>query len=67
MKYLYHIADMLINKLSKQSDIEFTRDLDGIELIKKSMEKKLDNMLENAGKKSNRQIAEEDVFDVFGI
>lgn len=43
------------------------RDLDGIELIKKSMEKKLDNMLENAGKNSNRQIAEEDVFDVFGI
>lgn len=43
------------------------RDLDGIELIKKSMEKKLDNMLENAGKKSERQIAEEDVFDVFGI
>lgn len=34
VKYLYHIADMLINKLSKQSDIEFTRDLVQLELSK---------------------------------
>jgi uncharacterized Zn finger protein len=43
------------------------RDIDSMELIQKSMEKKLDSMLQNAGKKSDRQIAEDDVFDIFGI
>jgi uncharacterized Zn finger protein len=43
------------------------RDIDSMELVKKSMEKKLDNMLKNAGKKSERKIAEKDVFDIFGI
>ena len=36
-------------------------------LVKKYMEKKLDNMLKNADKKSERKIAEKDVFDLFGI
>jgi len=43
------------------------RDIDSVELVKKSMEKKLDNMLKNAGKNSERKIAEKDVFDIFGI
>lgn len=43
------------------------RDIDSQELIKKSIETKLDNMLKNAGKKSNREISDEDVFDLFGI
>lgn len=43
------------------------RDIDSMELVKKSMEKKLDNMLKNAGKNSERKIAEKDVFDIFGI
>ncbi len=43
------------------------RDIDSMELVKKSMEKKLDNMLKNAGKKSSRQISEKDVGDIFGI
>ncbi len=43
------------------------RDIDSTELVKKSMEKKLDNMLKNADKKSERKIAEKDVFDLFGI
>lgn len=43
------------------------RDIDSMELVKKSMEKKLDNMLKNADKKSERKIADKDVFDLFGI
>lgn len=43
------------------------RDLDGIELIKKSVEKKIENMLKNSSKISKRQIEEKDVFDIFGI
>jgi uncharacterized Zn finger protein len=43
------------------------RDIDSMELVKKSMENKLDNMLKNADKKSDRKIAEKDVFDLFGI
>lgn len=43
------------------------RDLDGMELVKKSMEKRLDNMLKNAGKTSGRAIAEEEVFGIFGV
>ena len=43
------------------------RDIDSMELVKKSMEKKLDNMLKNVGKNSERKIAEKDVFDIFGI
>ena len=43
------------------------RDLDGQELIRKSMEQKLESMLKNAGKKSKREIADEDVSDLFGL
>jgi len=43
------------------------RDIDSQALIKKSIEEKLDNMLKNAGKKSSREISDEDVFDLFGV
>lgn len=43
------------------------RDIDSQALIKKSIETKLENMLKNAGKKSNREISDEDVFDLFGV
>jgi uncharacterized Zn finger protein len=43
------------------------RDIDGQQLVKKSMETKLENMLKNAGKKSKREIAAEDVLDIFGL
>lgn len=43
------------------------RDIDNQALVKKSMEKKLDSMLKNAGKKSKREIAPEDVLDIFGL
>lgn len=43
------------------------RDLDGQELVRKSMEKKLESMLKNAGKKSKREIADEDISDLFGL
>ena len=43
------------------------RDLDEKELVKKSMAIKIESMLKNAGKKSTREIAEEDVLDLFGL
>lgn len=43
------------------------RDIDGQELIKKSMEKKLDSMLQNAGKPSEREISMDQVEDLFGL
>ncbi|MDD2212597.1 MAG: SWIM zinc finger family protein [Clostridia bacterium] len=43
------------------------RDIDGQELIRKSMEQKLDSMLKNAGKKSKRQIAAKDISNIFGL
>ena len=43
------------------------RAIDSQELVKKSMEKKLNSMLQNAGKKSKREIAPEDVLDIFGL
>ena len=43
------------------------RDLDGQELIRKSMERKLESMLKNAGKKSKREIAVKDISDIFGL
>ncbi|NTW72794.1 MAG: hypothetical protein HGA49_11220 [Eubacteriaceae bacterium] len=43
------------------------RALDGQELVKKSMEQKLKNMMKNAGKKSKREIADKDISDIFGI
>jgi uncharacterized Zn finger protein len=43
------------------------RDMDSKELLKKSIEKKLDSMLINAGKKSPRQIEDKDVYGIFGV
>jgi uncharacterized Zn finger protein len=43
------------------------RDIDGRELIRKSMEQKVDSMLKNAGKKSKREIAAEDIPNIFGL
>jgi len=43
------------------------RDMDGQELVKKSMERKLESMLKNASKKSKREIAVEDISDIFGL
>ncbi len=43
------------------------RDINSQELVKKSMERKLENMLKNAGKKSKRETAAKDVLDIFGL
>ncbi|MBU7007085.1 hypothetical protein [Phosphitispora fastidiosa] len=43
------------------------RGLDGQELVRKSIERKLESMLKNAGKKSKREIADEDILDIFGL
>jgi uncharacterized Zn finger protein len=43
------------------------RGLDGQELVRKSMEQKLESMMKNAGKKSEREIADKDISDIFGL
>ena len=43
------------------------RGLDGQALVRKSMEQKLESMLKNAGRKSSREIADEDISDIFGL
>ncbi len=43
------------------------RDIDSQELVRKSVEQKLESMLKNAGKKSKREIAEKDISDIFGL
>ncbi len=43
------------------------RDIDFESLLKKSVEEKMNSMLSNANKKSNRIIDDEDVSDLFGI
>ena len=43
------------------------RSIDFQELLKKSMEEKMQNMLKNADKKSKRMIDDTDVFDLFGV
>jgi uncharacterized Zn finger protein len=43
------------------------RGVDPSELIKKSVEEKMQNLLANAGKKSRRVIADEDVTRIFGV
>ncbi|MTK11492.1 MAG: hypothetical protein F8N39_05200 [Clostridiaceae bacterium] len=43
------------------------RDIDFQELLKKSMEEKMQSMLKNADKKSKRVIDDTDVFDLFGV
>ncbi|MBS4024367.1 MAG: hypothetical protein KGZ96_01690 [Clostridia bacterium] len=43
------------------------RALDGQELVRKSMEQKLESMMKNAGKKSKREIADKDISNIFGL
>ena len=43
------------------------RDIDSQELVRKSVEQKLESMLKNVGKKSKREIAEKDISDIFGL
>ncbi len=43
------------------------RGLDGQALVRKSMEQKLESMMKNAGRKSSREIADEDISDIFGL
>lgn len=43
------------------------RGLDGQELVRKTMEKKIESMLKNAGKKSKREIPDEDIEDLFKL
>lgn len=43
------------------------RDLEGQELVRKSMERKLESMLKNAGSKSKREIPKKDISDLFGL
>lgn len=43
------------------------RDIDSKELVRKSVEQKVDSMLKNAGKKSKREIPEKDIADIFGL
>jgi uncharacterized Zn finger protein len=66
-----HVAATLYgigSRLDKDPMLFFElRDINGQELVKKSMEKKLDSMLKNAGKKSTRTIDEKDISDLFGL
>lgn len=43
------------------------RDIDSQELVRKSVEQKLESMLKNTGKKSKRAIADNDISDIFGL
>lgn len=43
------------------------RDIDFQELLKKSIEDKMESMLKNADKKSRRVIEDSEVFDIFGV
>lgn len=66
-----HVAAVLYGvgaKLDNNPMLFFTlRNIDTNQLIKKSIESKLDNMLKNAGKRSKRAIDEADINDIFGI
>jgi uncharacterized Zn finger protein len=66
-----HVAATLYGigaRLDKDPMLFFAlRDIDGQMLIRKSMERKLDSMLKNAGKKSKREIAAKDISDIFGL
>jgi uncharacterized Zn finger protein len=66
-----HIAAVLYGvgaRLDEEPVLFFKlRDIDFQELLKKSMEEKMQSMLKNADKKSKRIIEDEDVFDLFGV
>lgn len=66
-----HVAAVLYGigaRLHRNSMLFFElRDLDGQELIRKSIEEKIESMMKNAGKKSKREIADKDISDMFGL
>ncbi|QNO14081.1 SWIM zinc finger family protein [Alkalicella caledoniensis] len=66
-----HVAAVLYSigaRLDKNPMLFFElRDLDGQELVKKTMEAKIDIMLVNVGKKSEREVAEDDIVGLFGL
>ena len=66
-----HVAAVLYGvgaKLDEDPILFFKlRNIDFQELLKKSMEEKMQNMLKNADKKSERIIDDTDVFDLFGV
>ncbi|MBN2852826.1 MAG: SWIM zinc finger family protein [Clostridia bacterium] len=66
-----HVAAVLYGigaRFDKDPMLFFTlRNLDGKELIRKSMEKKVESMLKNAGKKSKRCIEDKDIAEIFGL
>lgn len=66
-----HVAAVLYGigaKFDSNPMLFFTlRDIDTSTLVKKSIEHKLENMLKNAGKQSEREIEEQNIFDIFGV
>ncbi|MEG0134246.1 MAG: SWIM zinc finger family protein, partial [Clostridium sp.] len=66
-----HIAAVLYGigaRLDEEPILFFKlRDIDFQKLLKKSMEDKMQSMLKNADKKSERVLDNEDVFDLFGL
>lgn len=66
-----HIAAVLYGigaRLDEEPILFFKlRDIDFEELLKKSMEDKMQNILKNSDKKSERIIDDGDVFDLFGV
>ncbi|WP_160674112.1 SWIM zinc finger family protein [Clostridium sp. C8-1-8] len=66
-----HVAAVLYgigNRLDSEPVLFFTlRNIDFQELLRKSMEEKMRNMLKNADRKSERVIDDGDVFGLFGV
>ncbi len=66
-----HVAAVLYGvgaRLDKDPILFFKlRDIDFEELLKKSMESKMQSMLKNADKKSTRVIDDDEAFDLFGL
>lgn len=66
-----HVAAVLYGigaRLDKNPLLFFElRDVNGHELIRKSMEDKIESMLANADKKSSREIAEKDISHIFDL
>ncbi|SHK49001.1 hypothetical protein SAMN02745248_02655 [Hathewaya proteolytica DSM 3090] len=66
-----HVAATLYGvgaRLDEEPMLFFTlRGIDFQELLKKSVEDKMQSMFKNSGKKSERVIDENDLFDIFGI
>ena len=66
-----HVAAVLYGvgaRLDKNPMLFFElRHLNGQDLVKKSMEAKLETMLMNAGKKSDREIPADELDEIFGL